>query len=203
VALLGRLSLYGEGAARLHDEVLTVAARWTDPGARTGPLKPYAAEAESKTVELLQASLLSSKPESIPGPAQKRLLSAIRRDMADLLPSLQERGEALAEKASEKLATRADKEARDMAELLEAQRARIEATLKSHEAPSGASSSTTRTRSASSRPTAGTRPGAWPSWSRSSAPSPTGSARPTASRPGASSRSGLSTSGGVGLIGLR
>ena len=35
VVLLGRLSLYGPGAARLHDEVIAVAARWTD-----GPCAP-------------------------------------------------------------------------------------------------------------------------------------------------------------------
>ena len=36
VLVLGRLSLYGEGAARLHDEVLIVAARWTDPAGAEG-----------------------------------------------------------------------------------------------------------------------------------------------------------------------
>ena len=36
VVLLGRLSLFGEGAARLHDQVLTVTARWTDPEVRKG-----------------------------------------------------------------------------------------------------------------------------------------------------------------------
>jgi hypothetical protein len=31
VILLGRLSLYGPGAARLHEELIPVTARWTDP----------------------------------------------------------------------------------------------------------------------------------------------------------------------------
>jgi hypothetical protein len=34
VLLLGRLSLYGERASRLHDEVLAVAARWVDASVR-------------------------------------------------------------------------------------------------------------------------------------------------------------------------
>ena len=31
VVLLGRLTLYGKGAERLHEEVVTVAARWVEP----------------------------------------------------------------------------------------------------------------------------------------------------------------------------
>jgi thiol-disulfide isomerase/thioredoxin len=42
VILLGRLSLYGAHAARLHDEILAVAARWSDASARSESLKPYA-----------------------------------------------------------------------------------------------------------------------------------------------------------------
>ena len=34
VVLLGRISLYGPGASRLHDEIIAVAARWIDPIAR-------------------------------------------------------------------------------------------------------------------------------------------------------------------------
>ena len=36
VVLLGRLSLYGAGAARLHDEVVPITARWLDPAIRKG-----------------------------------------------------------------------------------------------------------------------------------------------------------------------
>ena len=34
VVLLGRLALYGPHAARLHEEMLVVAARWVDPKLR-------------------------------------------------------------------------------------------------------------------------------------------------------------------------
>jgi hypothetical protein len=40
VVLLGRLSLYGTGAVRLHEEILTVTARWTEPPTRRGTLAP-------------------------------------------------------------------------------------------------------------------------------------------------------------------
>src|SRR5262249_53149800 len=45
VILLGRLCLYGAGAARLHEELIPVTARWTDPKIRKGTLAPYAREA--------------------------------------------------------------------------------------------------------------------------------------------------------------
>ena len=47
VLLLGRLCLFGRRAERLHEVLVPVAARWTEPSRRTGPLKAYAEEAES------------------------------------------------------------------------------------------------------------------------------------------------------------
>ena len=57
VLLLGRLSLYGRGAERLHEEIVTLTARWVEPSRRSPALVPYAREAESRTLELLQATL--------------------------------------------------------------------------------------------------------------------------------------------------
>ncbi len=37
VVLLGRLSLFGPGAVRLHEEIITITARWTDPAVRRSP----------------------------------------------------------------------------------------------------------------------------------------------------------------------
>ena len=36
VILLGRLSLYGEGAERLHEELVPVTGRWIEPSGATG-----------------------------------------------------------------------------------------------------------------------------------------------------------------------
>ena len=44
VVLLGRLCLYGPGAARLHEELIPVTARWTDPKLRKGQLSPTPAK---------------------------------------------------------------------------------------------------------------------------------------------------------------
>ena len=57
VILLGRLSLYGRGAERLHEEIVPVAARWRDPTTREGPLRAYARDAETRTMDLLDESL--------------------------------------------------------------------------------------------------------------------------------------------------
>ncbi len=129
VVILGRLSLYGEHAARLHDEVVAVAARWTEPDSRRDGLRPYGADAEARAVELLQESLRASQSAVIPDAIQKRLLAAVPQDMVALQPHLEERAAALAARARERLAARGDKEAREMAEILEAQRKRIEDTV--------------------------------------------------------------------------
>ena len=61
VILLGRLCLYGSGAARLHEELIPVTARWTDPEIRKEPLSPYAKDAETKTMSLLDESILKGQ----------------------------------------------------------------------------------------------------------------------------------------------
>src|SRR5207245_9048097 len=58
VVLIGRLCLYGAGAARLHEELIAVTARWIDPQKRKGPLTPYAREAEGNTLQLLEQAML-------------------------------------------------------------------------------------------------------------------------------------------------
>jgi hypothetical protein len=41
VVLVGRLSLWGGGAARLHEEIVRVAARWVEPAIRRAGLAAY------------------------------------------------------------------------------------------------------------------------------------------------------------------
>jgi hypothetical protein len=42
VILLGRLSLYGQGAERLHEELVPITARWIEPSRRKGTLAAFA-----------------------------------------------------------------------------------------------------------------------------------------------------------------
>jgi hypothetical protein len=131
VVLLGRLSLYGAGASRLHDEIVAIAARWSDIDSRSAPLKPYAEEAEGRTLELLHETLAEPTSHSPNDQALARLLRGIERDVAELEPHLHVRAAAVAERAVQKLAARGDKESREMREVIVAQRDRIRARVAS------------------------------------------------------------------------
>ncbi len=125
VVLIGRLSIYGTGAARLHEEILTVTARWLEPSKRDGGLKPYARDAEAKTLELLNTSLRPDNPGKLPGEIQTQLLQTIGDDVAQLLEHLQQRGDAALADAESALAARGKAEADEMKRILETQRKRI------------------------------------------------------------------------------
>jgi hypothetical protein len=132
VILLGRLCLYGPGAARLHEELIPVTARWTDPKIRKGPLAPYAREAETKTMQLLEDSLGKASFQSLPGAIEKQLQASAPRDVQELLPFLQTRGEEYAVDAVKLLAARADAEAKAMRQILETQKKHISKTVTDH-----------------------------------------------------------------------
>ena len=72
----GRLSLYGRGAERLHEELAPVTARWIEPSGRSAPLQAYARAAEARTLELLERSLGGggSEPGEVIGEKQLRRL---------------------------------------------------------------------------------------------------------------------------------
>ena len=89
VILLGRPCLYGPGAARLHEELIPVTARWTDPQTRRGPLTPYAREAEGRTLALLDQALVASQRRPITATVTERLQTCAPQDIQELLPHLQ------------------------------------------------------------------------------------------------------------------
>lgn len=132
VVLLGRLSLFGDGAARLHDELVQVAARWVDPDARGSAMKPYAEATEQQTLALMEEAL--AQAQEVPEPVRVRLLSTVQRDVEALQPALLERAEERYSRAVERLATRGEREAREMRAILESQRERIERQAREHEA---------------------------------------------------------------------
>jgi superfamily II DNA or RNA helicase len=133
VILLGRLSLYGQGAERLHEELVPITARWSEPSQRKGPLAAYARDAEARTLDLLERSLGNRGP-SMPGEAiQHKLLGAAPRDIEELLPQLEPRAEELAALAVEKLKQRGAREEKDLRETLERQRERVREELAKNE----------------------------------------------------------------------
>ncbi len=126
--VLGRLCLYGPHAARLHEELLAVTARWWEPSQRKGPLTPYARDTESKTLELLEEALAAGHPAEIDPLIQQRLLATVAGDVQDLLPYLQQRGEQLAQEAQLALQQRGEREAQAMRQILEEQQKRLAET---------------------------------------------------------------------------
>ncbi len=133
VLLIGRLALYGPGAARLHEELILVTARWIDPMVRKSSLTPYGREAETRTLGLLDSALLEKRPRSLPEVIIDQLKSTAPRDVRELLPALEARASEYAEDAKASLAKRADAEAKAMREILETQRKHLSDTVARHD----------------------------------------------------------------------
>ncbi len=129
IVLLGRLSLYGSGATRLHEELLAVAARWLPPEQRSGSLAVYARDTEERTLELLEAALHPRAQKGLPAAVQSTLLASLPQDVEALLPHLQERGERARRDTEAALNDRGRSEADAMRRILEDQRERILAAL--------------------------------------------------------------------------
>jgi hypothetical protein len=91
VVLIGRLALYGPGAARLHEELLMVTAAWTEPDRRTSPLRPFGERGEEATLDQLEQALRENRTPS--EAIVERLRASAIRDAGDLEPELQKRAE--------------------------------------------------------------------------------------------------------------
>ena len=78
VVLLGRLAVYGQRAARLHEEMIPITARWIDPARRTRALTPYGQAGEQTTLASLQSALDGAGANASPMPC-KRVLAHRRR----------------------------------------------------------------------------------------------------------------------------
>ena len=128
VLVLGRLSLYGDHAARLHDEVLVAAAEWIEPDLRSRKLRPLGDDDKRQTLALLEASLLQARP--VPEAVRSRLTEIAPRDVEELTGHLKRRAETMASAALRELTKRGEQEAKDMVAILQEQKKRIAETLK-------------------------------------------------------------------------
>ena len=128
VILMGRLCLYGPRAARLHEELVPVTARWIELSQRKNALNPYGREAEMKTLDLLESALLPTNAPDVDPVIQAKLRQAAARDIEQLLPHLNQRGKELAEGARIALAKRSEQEATAMKTILEEQKKRVAET---------------------------------------------------------------------------
>ena len=125
VLLLGRLSVFGPGAARLHEEILPISARWLDPVSRKTALTPYSREAETKTLQLLDEAIESPTGGSPDPVVQQNLQASALRDIEELRPHLEARGLAYLADAEKQLKLRADAESKAMHKILTDQRAHL------------------------------------------------------------------------------
>ena len=130
VILLGRLGLYGPGASRLHEEILTVTARWIPPESRTGALQPFARDGEKTTMTLLEEAMgrFGESPPVDPH-TQAQLIGSIARDIAELRPVLDIRAEEARADAQKQLDNRAEVEAKEMVRILQTHRDRVRKQL--------------------------------------------------------------------------
>ena len=129
--LLARLSLYGHGAARLHDEVLELVAEWdpADPARRLRVLNA------TKT-DLALADLETSLRERLPAvdeAIQRQLRAGLPADVAQLKDRLESLAADRAERARGLLSKRAEEEANSFVKVLQEQRERILRTRTRHD----------------------------------------------------------------------
>lgn len=129
VLVFGRLSLFGAGAARLHDQLVSVSAKWLESGGK-GHLKPFAEEADRKAIEQLETTLAEA-PElaALPEKVKARLLQSAGADFAALWPEVEAEAKARAEVARHQLKERGATEAAQLRTILETQREAIEEAL--------------------------------------------------------------------------
>ena len=135
VILVGRLALYGPGAARLHEELVPVTARWIDTMVRKSPLAPYGREAETRTLTLLDDALLVAGARMIPHTVVGQLQKAAPSDIQELLPHLEARCAEYIQDAKLRLERRAEAEAKAMLEILETQKKHLGETVARYERP--------------------------------------------------------------------
>src|SRR5262249_41447959 len=123
VVLLGRLSLYGPGATRLHEEIVPVTAIWTEADRPVKPIKPLGVRGEDTTLEQLEDAIRAAK--SVTDAVTTRIALLSRHDLNDLRPELEKRAAAKITEVTEDLMLRGAAEAASLEKLRQAQRDRI------------------------------------------------------------------------------
>ncbi|MGH1341622.1 MAG: DISARM system SNF2-like helicase DrmD [Nannocystales bacterium] len=143
VVLLGRMSLFGAGATRLHDGLVEVVA-----DVREGkPPSVVTGNAARQSLEQMRAALRD--PDAGWNPSEgftRPRLERIRDDVASLWPVLRAAAEDDAQELERLLDDRGAREAEQLAGILEAQRTKIHAALGRDEALSEAQTSEGRQR---------------------------------------------------------
>lgn len=136
VLALGRISLYGLQAARLHDELVAVAAAWTPLELRgRKKLEVLGEGKKDEVLGLLETSLATPRLQNAPEGRKRELQEASARDVEELLPALERRAKVLEERARRDLQARGEAEALAMVNILQEQRIRIRSRIRELESP--------------------------------------------------------------------
>ena len=130
VLVLGRLSLFGQGATRLHDELISVIADWHPGADRTTALQPLIDGEREQAWNVLRQALAAGTTEGISETRRDQLQAQAAADVAALKPALDQAAEQAQAVAAALLKQRGDAETAALKEVLRAQRSRINATVK-------------------------------------------------------------------------
>jgi hypothetical protein len=123
IVLMGRLSLFGSGATRLHEEVIPIAAIWTEAERGKKSLRALGESGEARTLDQLAQALKTATPA--PPMAVARVQALVEQDIADLRPALERIASERIATNTALLAKRGEEESKSLRELLERQRGRI------------------------------------------------------------------------------
>ena len=128
VIAFGRLSLFGKGAARLHDQLVSVAARWVESS--DAPLKPFAEDADRRALESLEQVLVESPNlEGVSESIRQKVVEAAPTLFSQLWEHVEAEADARAQEALLDLERRGLEEADQLEEILTRQRHAIEKQL--------------------------------------------------------------------------
>nr|WP_258182855.1 DISARM system SNF2-like helicase DrmD [Enhygromyxa salina] len=122
VLAYARLTLFGPGAARLHDEMLVVAAPWPSSPAEVTPYKDPATSARAREVS---EQALAASGRALADKTASRALTQAPELFASLWPHLRAEADTRGVEAKNGLARRARKESDELRALLERQREAI------------------------------------------------------------------------------
>jgi hypothetical protein len=123
----GRLSLFGPGAARLHDELIAVAAPFRESGDGDHLIPSGEDHLVIAHLETLLTRVASLPP--VPRALNERLAKQAASDFARLWGHVRDEADSKAHAASRLLLARGQKEAGDLRQILEEQRSAIEKQL--------------------------------------------------------------------------
>ena len=136
----GRLSLFGEGARILHDELVSVAADWLE-SKEDGHLERYDEEKEQRLLDELEGLWGSrsdgqnSTRNDVPPAVAQKLAASAQGDFARMWVDVAAEAEDLAKKAEQALALRGKEESIALVRILDEQREAIQRRLDDTQMP--------------------------------------------------------------------